>query len=354
MANCCGTLLNCDELVTIQYMRDLVNASRVSQCVTVNGGQIPIGSCCEVASNEYIPRYGELSGLTSTIAPIRVEDSNPENDRNGFKYTLDSHATSDCCDGDITVNANLKKSEISFNTTSAISDVHTIVKEPIHCDLNYQVKETKKWQRDSYSCKSDGTILITSTDVSGETTHSDTMRRNVSSSSTSSDYYWDITFDDVDVTTSISADCSNSYSDSTQFTLEGYQLRVNVDLPSAILCEEQSYTAATVYSGECSNEITLTAIWEIDNQTTEIVVGNTTSESVPLVISATRNEHKQLETYITISATVYGQTVEIVPRTKIDRMPCEWTPTPSSSDGCSVYTVDGWQWNHENEEEHPY
>ena len=372
MANCYGELINCEKAVNVQFMQELVNASRVSSCVEINGGPAHSDSCASASTNDYIPTYSELS--SASIAPLRVTNENPELDKNGFVYEIGIRSTSECFEGDVPQNAALKRSEISFNTTSAISNTHTVTTEPTHCDWSYEIYEYREWQRDVYKCNGDG-ISISPYSVTSSTTHNGKLEVTSSyTNSTSSttienvDYdcsinTWNFSFTPFTLSTTISADCSSACAAETLISLNEYNYGYTLLCPQIVPCVGGTFDILHINNfseiDDCISaltlEITYTDIedmpedgdtWYVDGSGS--VTGETVSITIPKNVTGKPSGKIKIKPY------VFGnEQTEWIKELTFQRLLCEWTPKYSPSNECSVLMGDE-EWIYDNEYIHNF
>lgn len=327
MANCCEYSF-CDEVNTIQHMRDLVNASRVT-CVTVGNGT-SADTCCGVApESSYAPKYSELTAATPT-AQLRVVATDPSNDKNGFVYTAPSDTSTTCCPGTTKDNGVLSKSQVAFETTSATSYSAVFSPPPSYCNLSYKVKETKEWRRDRYQC--DGTSSgITNTHeiitTSGETSLSGITRR-VKHTVSGNTHIWTCSFSPSIITFSgnTTADCSEPKTGSISYTMSDYSFSITVNCIDNVPCEGGDYTIVSVDSNsiQCDDDLSLRIEYNnVDNYSTSAW---TRGDASDITVSFGKNEKGLPNGSFTISATTWGEEVITIPCT-FSRSLCEFSPT---------------------------
>lgn len=293
MANCCGELLNCNELATIGYMRELVNMSPVSSCTHVSAGTVVAG-CCTNVESYYAPKYSELTG--GTFARKRVLDnSNPANDVNGFTYVTPTLVNSNCCNVNLQ-NEALIKSQVAFECTIALDNTLNVNTAPTYCDLDYSVTEDRTYKRNRYSCNGNNVESSTTT-VSTSQTHSGELTRTVNGDNTS----WTVSFDSVVITGATEAEC-NFVTSSTSVTLSDYSYGFMLEGVSNMPCNGGSIDVLTVDGDfKCDDDLSIEISTDF-GKSTEWRVG----DSNTVIINVPRNDYGQNTGTITITPIVWG------------------------------------------------
>ena len=344
MANCCD-YKSCEGLVTIGFMKNLVNATPVSGCVTISAGTTA-DTCCDETTNgdNYVPTYHELSANTFTTAR-RSTPTNPSNDKNGFTYTVPTFSGSDCCEVSIDKEA-LMVSGITFGYTVAEDNVLVITANPTTCDTTYGWRETKVYSRHTLGLTCSGE---TSTETTATTsyTYTDSLTRQVTDVS---DRSWNVSFVPNTITGKTVASC-NSVSSSTTVELNGYSFGITINCPSSsVPCEATSYNMITVDQLQCAEDLSLVISSDDIPNFQEITWDGSqgTGASTVIPVEIPRNSNNKSSGTITITPTVWDvpkQPIECV----ISRTICStnWDATINCKN-CSVFnsTV---EWNHSSD-----
>lgn len=353
MANCCNDYTSCQALASIEYMKELVSATPLSDsCIEI---QTPssVSSCCDdVESIHYVPTYSELSG--STYAPLRsLNDSNPTEDVNGFIFTEPTLDNNDgCCEISLGEKS-LTKSEVSFGYTSAITNTMEITTPPSACNLNYVVTETRGYERHTLTCDENDNISDSVSTTSITIEHKGELDRNVNQVDRTNNY--EISFIPRTESGETISQCGDSVSSITAVTLESYTVGfsfdgINVEVP----CEGGTYTAATISALTCDEDMSLVVTLDIgDGNDRTYEVSGSTENDVDVEIQIDRNDNGYTSGHISITPIVWGKSGKTVSDTFI-RQTCAWSPIISKSSNCCplVYEED---WEKEGQQIiHPY
>lgn len=352
MANCCN-YSPCEGLNTIQFMKDLVNATQVKNCVTIRPGTTA-ATCCDgtdIESN-YIPRYSQLTG--GTFAPVRsTNNANPNLDKNGFTYEVPT-VIDGCCTGDTQANEALMKSQVGFEYTIPAGNRCDITSQPSdYCNPTFTVTETQTYTRHRFICNGTdgGVVETTQPSVSPKTVlHQGTLTKNYNYDGNQS---WTVTYDDYRVTgetiVNDNSSCVPSITSETTVTFGGYSFSFTFDCPNSVPCDGDDYTI-TVNGTKCNNDLSLEIICiDIEGYSTPIEWHHG-DENV--TISIPRNEGGKTSGTIRIIPTVNGDTDsswEI--NCPFDRQLCEWSPSHSNDGECGPFLT-AWVWDEPNEHEH--
>lgn len=352
MANC-FEIIECNELATIKYMRNLIPSS-IGSCTSVSAGTVIPTTCGGNPLEEnYIPKYSELDN--ETFAPKRVtNDSDPSQDVNGFIISAPTLVSSSC--GSVAQDDEaLMKSQISFGATSASSVSHNNISMPSACNTSWSLDIVKTWGRVTYSCNN-GSITPSTQSITKNESNSGELSKSYSpsfsSGSTSAKTTWDVSFDSHVETTTISDRCGGTASTSTTFSVNSYNISGLVEWPSGMVpCNPGTAKIDfTISNGDCPDEMQLEVTAStIDGITAGTIISNTTS------INIGRNERNVTREEMTIVPIVNGSrksgdefTVEI------QRGTCGYSSIPSFY-GCSPFaTIENTWENLPDQEEHPY
>lgn len=262
MANNCCSGNECEELVTIGYMRNIPSATSVNfPCVEVSDAT-PIESCCEADESAYTPTYGdimiEVSPNKGKYANIRkIDNDNPIRDINGFSARTTSTPIESCC-GELNPNdALIPKSDFLFGWTVIKNIKFKVIKNVSFCDPSYEIEETDEYDRCIYSCDYVNTFSasVETTKSGALTKHYGDIRKNGCSATC------EVTFDTARVYTSITT-CEVTKSAESSFTLSSYEVVVGL-LPydgndGRIPCSGGTISGNVVT--ECLNEVNIISV----------------------------------------------------------------------------------------------
>lgn len=324
MANCCN-YEPCEGLVTVGFMKLMVNATPVSNCTSVSIGTTAT-SCCDGTTNgdNYIPKYSEITG--GTFAPIREIGSNPSSDKNGFTYVLPTFVNSNCCTVDVNQEA-LTKRHITFEYTWAEENDLQLTSNPEHCDPSYEVTETRTFTRHTIACNgSNGTpIEVNTSSIDTTVTHTGTLTRNITRNGDN----WTVSFATDTVYGETVAQCNRVETYST-VDLDSYTFGISLDCPSSsIPCEGGSFTLARIEGTECSSDLSLSVTCDNDDVTTTI---NDSS----ITIDVPQNNTGYDTCKVIITPTVWGETQGSIECT-FNRERCGgWSPSVTANT-CNVF-----------------
>lgn len=353
MANCCD-YSPCEELNTIKFMKDLVNATLVRDCFTISAGTSADTCCDSTDADNYVPTYSQLTGRT--FAPLRSTDNdNPNLDINGFIYA-EPTVINGCCTGDTQENEALMKSQVWFEYTEPSGNTCVITDEPSSCDPTFVVKETQGYTRHRLTCNVEsGVIDETTQPIFKWVEHKDTLTKEFTSGGTGGNRSWSVTYIPYTVSGLTKVDnsiCISGKSSSATVELDGYEFGFTFTCPPPIVpCEGGEYTIK-VSGVTCENDLRLDIETEIEDLSASTW---TWTDNPEITITIPQNNSGKTEGKIKITPTVNGivesgNTVNC----EFRREQCGWTPSFSSASSCSVLTIEKWTWNRENEEEHKY
>lgn len=338
MANCFD-YENCKGLVTIGYMKNMVKATPVSGCVTVNDGTTADTCCDETANGDnYVPTYGELSANTFTTARY-IHPSDPSRDKNGFEYEIPSSANSICCEISTDKEA-LMTSGATFGYTWAESNELVITKQPDFCSPTCRWQERKGYSRHTFGCGTNGEIEEISSAMTSTTSsqHSVTLTKHVLGLD---NYRWEVSFDPEEINGVTSTDC-NRVSSSTWVNISGsYYIAYSLASLSSVPCDGGVYTIITITSTECADDLSFNVT--TNNSDVSVNYYDTTVD-----ISVPRNPYGSVTSCtVTIIPIVCGnsRTSDKVEFT-FTREECyegQWSPSVQVNN-CSVFdTIIDWE-----------
>ena len=362
MANCCE-YSPCEELNTIRFMKDLVNATPVRDCFTISAGTSADTCCDGTDADNYVPRYSMLTG--GIFANVRsTNDANPNLDKNGFTYA-EPTVINGCCTGDTQENEALMKSQVGFEYTIPEGNRCDITTPPSdYCNPTFTVTETQTYTRHRFICNmtDGGVVETTQPSVSPKTIpHPGTLTPSFAYSGGTDGNHgnrsWSVTYTPYTVSGLTKVDdsaCISSISSKTTVNFDGYGFGFTVTCPDIVPCEGGVYTIVEVSGVKCQNDLKLdieyTNIEDLSTSTWEF--GND-----PVKIEIPQNNSGKAKGFIKITPTVNG--IEESGNTvncEFERQQCGWTPSFLSASSCSVLTIEGWTWENpnRNEKEHKY
>ena len=229
----------CSGLLTVGYM-----ASLIKNCKSLKkGGTAYEGSCCTADSSSTVVSFSDMTGTVYANFAMTY-DANPNDDISGFAFSPRPTDYNGCCGSISQNNQILKKSEASYRYTEAISNSLSAITEPTICDLYYEVKETKVYNRHIVSCSGDTTAnttsRITTTDKHTDNSNVDgNYTRVINDGSISKNFSqiqgltnaWDVSFSPSTKTINgvTSDDCNNAYSNTISWNFPTYVVGFNLD-----------------------------------------------------------------------------------------------------------------------------
>ena len=276
MANNCCSGNECEELVTIGYMRSISSSTSVNfPCIEVSAAE-GYDNCCEADESAYTPTYGdimiEVSPNKGKYANIRkIDRDDPIRDINGFSARTISTPIKNCCGSLYPKNALIPKSDFLFGWTVIKNIKFKVIKNVSFCDPSYEIEETDEYDRCIYSCD-----YVNTSSASVETTKIGALTKRyggITQIEGSCSATCEVTFDTARVYTSITT-CNESKSAETSFTLNSYEVVVGL-LPydgnnGRIPCEGGIISGNVVT--ECLDEVKIISMdisRDIDAQITQ-------------------------------------------------------------------------------------
>lgn len=355
MANCCD-YSPCEELNTIKFMKDLVNATLVRDCFTISAGTSADTCCDGTDADNYVPTYSQLTGRT--FAPLRSTDNdNPNLDINGFTYA-EPTVINGCCTGDTKENEALMKSQVWFEYTEPSGNTCVITDEPSACSPSFTVTETQGYTRHRLTCNVEsGVIDETTQPITKTVRHSSELTKKITSGGTDGNRSWSVTYIPYTVSGLTKVDnssCISGKSSSATVELDGYEFGFTFTCPPAIVpCEGGVYTIK-VSGVTCQNDLSLKIVTDIEEHSENIWTW-TDNPEIPITIP--QNNNGKTGGTISIIPTVNG--IEESGNTvncEFERQQCGWTPTFLSASSCSVLTIEEWTWENSDrkQKEHKY
>lgn len=342
MANNCCSGNECEELVTIGYMRSIISSTDVKfPCVDVSDAE-GYDDCCEADESAYTPTYGdimiEVSPNKGKYANIRkIDRDDPIRDINGFSARTTSTPIESCC-GELDPNdALIPKSDFLFGWTVIQNIDFDVTKPASVCDPNYVIKETDVYHRCFHSCdfeEAEGAYVIIST-VSASTEISGSVTKNygnITPIEGSCSATCEVTFDNARIYTSITT-CDVTKSAETSFTLNQYEVVVGL-LPydgnnGKIPCEGGIISGNVV--SECLNEVNIISMdisRDIDAQISSLFDDGHFEITIP------RNDNGYSDIEITINFSVGSKSGSISSCT-YGWDACEYRP--STDNPCEIF-----------------
>lgn len=237
MANNCCSGNECEELVTIGYMRSITSSTSVNfPCIDVSDAE-GYDNCCEADESAYTPTYGDImievspntnKGKYANIRKIDIDD--PIRDINGFSARTTSTPIESCC-GELDPNdALIPKSDFLFGWT-VIKKIDFLVEKDVSiCDPSYRIKETNTYNRCIYSCdfeEAEGAYVNISPASSVSYISGRLPKHYSEMSYNSCSATCNVSFDDVTISTSITT-CNVTETAETSFTLNQYEVIVGL------------------------------------------------------------------------------------------------------------------------------
>ena len=340
MANNCCSGNECEELVTIGYMRSITSSTSVNfPCIEVSAATAST-SCCEADESAYTPTYGdimiEVSPDKGKYANIRkIDRDNPIRDINGFSARTTSTPIESCC-GELDPNdALIPKSDFLFGWTVIQNINFDVTKYASVCDPSYAIKETDVYHRCIYSCdfeEAEGEYVNISS-VSSETTINSALTKHYGEiTQNECSATCEVTFDEARIYTSITT-CNVTKSAETSFTLNSYKVVVGL-LPydgnnGRIPCEGGIISGNVV--SECLDEVDIISMYisrDIDAQISSLFDDGHFEITIP------RNDNGYSDIEITINFSVGPESGSISSCT-YGWDACEYRP--STDNPCEIF-----------------
>ena len=336
MANCCSGS-TCQELVTLGYMREMVNRTEVRGCFVVNG-DYDFSSCCYADESAYTPTYGDITSGAYADSRL-IDDLDPSKDVNGFSVSTMPSSFISCCSGDSN-SANIVKSDLVFGYTKPIGNSISVTEISV-CNPTFNYTEEKTWERWVLSgCN--GYITSASSVVSTLTTSSDELSASknfsaISQTITDSNVKcgYRVSFDTSRIDSSTSAACFSSVTSSSLVTLEGYDVTFSLDWGEQLSCTDGKIKIDYFLPNYCDNLYLYVSgsSSNFPNGRYDVLGISGQSQEWPLPVSGKNTTNESL--MVKVTASTDNSFSSNVYTYEIPWAQCSWTPTLSKK-SCGV------------------